>query len=124
MWLEKFLQIIDKSFIGRFIDNRLDVITSTNPDRIYVENIRSFYRLNASAAKSLCEMAVKENLFKKRIGVECPTCNKIINQYDSEREIPEKIICDTCLMLEHDKHEFKKSEISKIEFYQLNKAAL
>jgi len=124
MWLEKFFQIIDKSFIGRFIDKRLDVICATNPDRIYVENIRSFYNLNTSTAKTLCEMAVKENLFKKRIGVECPDCGKLITHYNSEKEIPEKIVCDNCLMLENDKHEFKKSEISKIEFYQLNKAVV
>lgn len=122
MWLEKFFQIIDNSFIGRFIDKRLDIISSTNPDRIYVENIRSFYNLNTPVAKTFCEMAVKENLFKKRIGVECPTCGKLINHYSFENEIPDTIICDTCLMLENDKHEFKKSEMSKIEFYQLNKA--
>lgn len=124
MWLEKFFRIIDKSFIGRFIDKRLDVISATNPDRIYVENIRSFYNLNTPTAKTLCEMAVKENLFKKRIGVECPDCGKLITHYNSEKDIPEKIVCDTCLMLENDKHEFKKSEISKIEFYQLNKAVV
>lgn len=124
MWLEKFFQIIDNSFIGRFIDKRLDVISATNPDRIYVENIRSFYNLNTPTAKTLCEMAVKENLFKRRIGVECPHCGKLITHYNSENDIPEKIVCDNCLMLENEKHEFKKSEISKIEFYQLNKAVV
>lgn len=124
MWLEKFFQIIDNSFIGRFIDKRLDVISATNPDRIYVENIRSFYNLNTPTAKTLCEMAVKENLFKRRIGVECPHCAKLITHYNSENDIPEKIVCDNCLMLENEKHEFKKSEISKIEFYQLNKAVV
>lgn len=124
MWLEKFFQIIDNSFVGSFIDKRLDIIGATNPERIYVENIRSFYNLTTPIAKTFCEMAVKENLFQKRIGVECPDCGKLINHYNSEKDIPENIVCDSCLMLEKYKHEFKKSEISKIEFYQLNKSVV
>lgn len=124
MWLEKFFQIIDKSFIGRFIDKRLDIVRATKPDRIYIENIRSFYNLNSAVAKTLCEMAVRENLFKKRIGVECPVCGKLINHYNKEDEIPEKIECETCLLLEKDKHEFRKSEMPKIEFYQINKTVI
>ena len=69
-------------------------------------------------------MAVNEKLFKKRIGIECPKCGKLITHYSSEIEIPDKIVCENCLMLEKDKHEFKKSEILKIEFYQLNKTTL
>ena len=121
MWLHKFFQIIDNSFVGRFIDKRLDLIGATNPDRIYVENIRSFYNLTTPIAKTFCEMAVKENLFKKRFGVECPKCGKLIEHYASELDIPENIVCDTCQLLEEDNHNFKKSEIVEIVFYQLNK---
>lgn len=121
MWLHKFFQIIDNSFVGRFIDKRMDLIGATNPDRIYVENIRSFYNLTTPVAKTFCEMAVKENLFKKRVGVECPKCGKLIGHYASEIDIPENIVCDTCQLLEEDNYNFKKSEIVETVFYQLNK---
>lgn len=121
MLLKKFFQIIDNSFVGRYIDKRLNLIEVTNPDRIYVENIRSFYNLTTPIARTFCDMAVKENLFKKRFGVECPKCGKLISHYQTENQIPDKIICDNCLLLEEGNYEFKKSEIVEIIFYQLNK---
>lgn len=120
MWLEKFFQIIDNSFIGKFIDKRLNLIESTNPDRIYVENIRSFYNLTTPIAKLLCEMAVKENLFKRKVGVQCPNCGRIVKQYNSESEIPSEINCETCQLLEEKHYSFTNSEITKTIFYQLN----
>jgi len=120
MWLEKLFQKIDNSFIGKFIDKRLDLIKATNPERIYVENIRSFYNLSTPFAKFFCEMAVKENLFKKRIGVECPTCDKLITHFSSERDFPQQITCDNCQLLEKDKHHYSKDEIKRLVFYQLN----
>lgn len=124
MWLEKFFQIIDNSFIGKFVDKRVSLLVSTNPDRIYVENVRSFYNLTTPVAKMLCEMAVRENLFTKKIGIECPNCGKIVTQFENEKDIPLSINCDTCELLEREKHIFNNSEIIKTTFYQLNNNVL
>ncbi len=124
MWLEKFFQIIDNSFVGRYIDKRIKIVDSTDPDRIYVENIRSFYNLTTPLAKIICNMAVKENLFKKRIGIECPTCGRLITHFQNVNEIPDSINCETCELLEHEKHNFQKSELKETVFYQLNKLAV
>ena len=121
MLLEKFFQIIDNSFIGRFINKRLELVDATNPDRIYVENIRSFYNLTTPVAKVFCEMAVKEKLFKKRIGVECPNCGKLIIHFSNISDIPDTILCDNCQLLEEDKYQFSRKEIVETVFYQLNK---
>jgi len=123
MWLQKLFQIIDKSFVGNFVEKRLDLIKNTDPERIYVENIRSFYNLTTPIAKTFCEMAVRENLFKKRIGIECPNCDKLISHYSNGKEIPEKISCDNCQLLEREKYEYDKDEINELIFYQLNKAS-
>lgn len=123
MLLMKFFQIIDNSFIGRFVDKRLDLIASTDPERIYVENIRSFYSLTTPLARTFCNMAVKEHLFNKHFGVECPneSCQRIITSYTSKDELPEIIECEHCLLLEKDKYQFRKNEYNVIEFYKLNK---
>ena len=123
MSLLRFLQTIDNSGIGKFIDKKLNVLKSTNPDRIYVENIRSFYNLPFNTAKLLCNMAVKENLFIKKFGVMCPDgdCERIILSVNSLDDLPERISCDTCELLEKEKFEYTKSELNIIEFYQLNR---
>jgi len=36
-------------------------------DRIYVENIRSFYDMSSVAARDICDLAVEFGLFEKRL---------------------------------------------------------
>ena len=120
MWLKKFFQIIDRTPIGRYVDKKLELIESTDPERIYVENIRSFFNLTTPIARILCEMAVKDKLFRKKIAVECPNCGRLINSYETEADIPQNIPCETCELLEKEEYYFKKESIQTITFYQLN----
>lgn len=120
MWLKKFFQIIDKTPIGKFVDKKIELIESTDPDRIYVENIRSFFNLSTPIAKLLCEMAVKDKLFKKKVGVECPNCGRLIHSYNSNKEIPTRIKCDTCELLEKENYVFSEEKIRKVTFYKLS----
>jgi hypothetical protein len=121
MSLMKFFQIINSSGFGRFIDGRLDVLKKTDPDRIYVENIRSFYKMPYFVAKFFCEMAVRNNLFIKKIGVLCPNEGRIILIVDRVEDIPDVIHCDNCELLEEEKYEFNRKECQTIVFYKLNR---
>lgn len=120
MLLLKFFQTIDNSFIGKFVERKMNIIENTNPNRIYLENIRSFYGITTPIARALCDMAVKENLFIKMHGIECPSCSRIIDSAQFETSFPETIICHDCEMLERDRFEFQKSECNQISFYKLN----
>jgi hypothetical protein len=121
MLFEKFLNLIDRTPIGAIVDKRLDIIEKTDPDRIYVENIRAYYNLPFAAAKTLCELAVKERIFKKKIGVICPNdeCGRIIKSYDSEKQMDEKVTCIQCELRECEEHSFIAKDLEKIVFYQL-----
>lgn len=121
MLLTKFWQIIDDSFVGKFIDKKMSIIGETNPQCIYVENISRFYKMPHSAAKFFCEVAVKLKFFRKKIAVRCPNqeCRRIVFDVDSIESIPDKIVCETCEMLDRQRFEFSKSEVDTIEFYQL-----
>jgi hypothetical protein len=118
MSFQRFYQIIEKSFIGRFLEKRINVLEHTNPDRIYIENVRSFYNMPFWAAKFFCELAVKEGIFRRRIGIVCPNDGRIIQTIDNLSEIPETITCINCQQLEIDKYEFSKSDVKTIIFYQ------
>ena len=117
----KFLQIIDNSFIGRIVQGRLSILEHTDPDRIYVENIRSFYKLPYPVAKFLCEMAVKQHFFMKRVAIECPNEGRIIRIVSSKTNLPQCVKCDNCEALGKEKYEFSKGEYDVTEFYQLNR---
>jgi len=122
MLSRKFLQIINKSFVGRFIEGKTAIFKELDPQQIYVENIRRYFSIPQKLAKFLCEMAVKQKIFKRKVGVYCPDCGRMIEAVNTDAEIPENVKCDICEQSEHDKYVFKRSEIQTIEFYQLNKS--
>src|ERR1044071_10433899 len=118
MLLEKFSNIIDRTPIGAAIDYRRKLIEQTDPQRIYVENIRSFFHIPHGLAKWLCEVAVKEGAFEKRIGFLCPNCQALIGHIKPSESAPQ-LFCESCKTIGEDKYEFSKSECQVIAFYRL-----
>lgn len=96
-------------------------IHNIDPGKIYVENVRSILNVSTSAARTICEMAVRDNVFTKKIGVVCPNDNRIIAQYNSLSEIPEFTTCEICESEDRDQFTFQTNQLEKIEFYKLNK---
>ena len=106
---------------SNIINNKANVIAQINPDRIYVENIRSFYNLPYRFARFLCEMAVKQRFFEKKYGLLCPNneCKRLIISFDKKSQIPNKIKCDQCELLEREKYIFEVTDKDILEFYKL-----
>ncbi|SFZ90248.1 hypothetical protein SAMN05428642_101825 [Flaviramulus basaltis] len=94
-----------------------------DPQRIYVENVRSFFRIPFKAAKFFCEMAVKDKVFIKKYGIYCPNeeCGRLIKSYSSRDEVENHVNCETCEMADREKFNFDKEDFEIIEFYQLFK---
>jgi hypothetical protein len=101
--------------------NKAKIIESTDPNRIYVENVRSFFNIPTRWAKKLCEIAVRQNIFKKKYAVICKNsdCDRVIKVYDKKSEIPKNINCLTCELEAKEIFEFETDELEIIEYYQL-----
>jgi hypothetical protein len=99
----------------------LQTINQVDPGKIYVENIRSILKTSQFRARLICEQAVIDNLFLKKIGVICPSCDRIVASYFEEDNIPETHICELCEMEEKDEFMFRTVNMDQIIFYQLNK---
>jgi hypothetical protein len=121
MLLEKFSNIIDRSRIGAAVDFRKKLIQETDPDRIYVENIRSFFAISHVTAKLLCDLAVKQGAFERRNGFLCPNCKSIIGDFACGFDIPQTLKCESCEMMGEDRYTFKSSECQIIPFYKVIK---
>jgi hypothetical protein len=119
----KFSDIIDRSVIGAAVTKRRELINKTDPRRIYPENIRSFFHIPRALAKFVCDIAVREGVFEKRIGYLCPNddCHRMLA--DNSQDIsPEEILhCESCEALERNRFSFSPSECRQIEFYRLVK---
>ena len=107
--------------ILNLLHRKSELMAKTDPNRIYVENVRSFFHVPHSVAKFFCEMAVKEGYFKKKTAIVCPnnSCGRVIKSVDS---IDNDIFkCKNCEMNEEIQCEFDIDSVKKIEFYQLNR---
>jgi len=107
----------------KFKKNKAEIIKNTDPDRIYIENVRSFFNIPTKLAKFLCDVAVRQNLFIKKIAIECINhdCKRIIQTFNVDEKLPEEINCIVCELENKEKFTFNKSEYKIIEFYQLVK---
>ena len=123
---EKFLDVIDSSFVGRSVTKLGKIIDETDPNRIYVENIRSFFHIPRWLAKLGCEAAVLEGRFEKRVGYLCPNddCHRILIDVASEDKVAMELCCEYCEALEKDEFCFSPDECRKVEFYRLKKSAI
>ncbi len=99
----------------------LQTINNIDPGKIYVENVRSLYKIPRFAARFMCEMAVQDHIFVKKIGVLCPNCNRIIQEFDNLNQIPETIYCHICDAEEAEDCNYKTENLKKEDYYKLIK---
>jgi hypothetical protein len=99
----------------------LQTISGIDPGKIYVENVRSIMNVSTEHARRICEMAVIDNIFERRIGLVCPNDNRILREFSNLVEIPEIITCSLCEANEEEESTFETSKLKKIVYYKMKK---
>lgn len=103
-----------------FFDNKALIIEKTDTDRIYVENVRSFFNIPTKWAKYICKLAVRQGIFRKKFGVRCKneSCDRIIVVFNNEEEIPLTIECLHCQIDGKYDFSFNSKDLEIVEYYQ------
>lgn len=117
----RLLEIIDSSIIGAFVSKKLEIIERTNPDKIYIENVRAFFDTSNGIAKFLCDKAVDFGYFEKYNGLQCPRHGNIIYTANHEIDDEKEVKCLTCEDLGFDDFKFRAKDLKPIVFYRLIK---
>ncbi len=119
MWFERFLNAIDSSWVGNAIERRMKLIERTDPENIYVENIRSFFNMPFRIAKFFCDLAVREGIFFKKIGYLCPKNKNIILYAVPGEPLPDTVTCRVCEEGGEEEFEFDPRKLQTIEVYSI-----
>ena len=72
MWFEKFLNIIRRYFPVNPLAGIEDHIAELRPEKIYVENVRSILGVSQPTALQICETAVRQGVFDRKIEILSP----------------------------------------------------
>ena len=120
--LERFLDLIIKYVPVSPLSGIEEKLSKLDPDKIYVENVRSILNVSYNTALQLCEQAVGQGYFKRGIEIKCPdeTVAKVVYPGD---KIPDTVKC-----LENEEGFYKEVDLPTKDldtrpFYILNDAA-
>jgi hypothetical protein len=116
----KFLQIIENLVPYQGLtEYQAKTLAKLNPDKIYIENVRSLLGTTHATAVRICETAVRQGLFERRIEVKCPD-GAVAASADCEAHLPETV---RCWHIEdgHPEPEYLLTkDLEKATFYRLN----
>jgi hypothetical protein len=118
--LTKFFDSISKMVPGDPLSGRVEAIAKLNPDKIYVENVRSALGVSTGKAQQICETAVRQGVFDRYVEVLCPdgavaACAKV------ESQLPAKVSCWTEREGELEEVEIPTNALAKTTFYRFVK---
>jgi hypothetical protein len=115
---EKFFDAISR-FLPVPSKKLQETISNFNPDRIYLENVRSALGISTNQARRICETAVRQGLFRQGVEVLCPDGSVAASAAD-ESHLPQTVHC----WVEESGHvqelNMNTSELKKAVFYSLN----
>ena len=115
--LERFFRTIDR--IGAIQPPALDALARLNPEKFYLENVRSVLGVSHSRALEICEAAVRQGVFQAGVEVACPD-GSVAATADDESELPESIHCWTDDSDGHcEEIEVPTASCRKTRFYRL-----
>jgi hypothetical protein len=99
-----------------------EALTRLNPNKIYLENVRSVLGVSSKSAQRICDTAVRQGVFRKYVEVVCPD-GAAAASAQSERDLPETVRCWKEEDGNFEEVYIPTRELSKTVFYRLNDEA-
>jgi hypothetical protein len=115
----KFLDTISSFVPGSPSARLAEVIAGLNPDKIYLENVRSALGVSSVKAQRICESAVRRGVFRRGVEVACPDGSAGASA-QNESELPKTIRCRQEERGDFDEIEIATDTLPKTVFYRLN----
>lgn len=118
--LERLFQIISKiTPTPRLSEKEAEMLAKLNPDKFYVENVRSILGVSNAVAVQICETAVRQGVFERRVEVICPD-GSVAASAETESALPETVRCwhEEDGLVESERLPTKQLE--KAAFYRLH----
>lgn len=118
---KRFFQIINRLAPGEpsLPEKRAQLLSRLNPDKFYVENVRSILGISYPSALRICETAVRQGLFERRVEVKCPD-GVVAASADTESHLPPVVRCWHIEDGHLEPEMVPTGTLEKTTFYRLN----
>jgi hypothetical protein len=120
----KFFDLIEHTPLGDFFVRKAKIVAETDPYRIYVENVRSFFGIPTKLARLICELAVRQDALIRRFAYYCPNKenHRIVIVTDVPLAKDAKLHCELCELSGESKSEFNAVDCKEETVYALTDA--
>lgn len=118
MSLEKFLDAISRVMPAGGPPGARGAIAALDPDKIYLENVRSILGVSYQHAFDICEAAVRQGVFEGGVEVLCPD-GVVAASANSESGLPEMVRCWHRTDGELEEVEIPVRALRVVRFYRL-----
>ena len=122
MWFTKFLDIMSSLIPVTIPDYTLENLSKLNPEKFYIENVRSLLNVSHDKANRICEMAVRQGFFKKGIEIICPD-GVVAESVDEGNPLPTTVFCYYWDDGDYKEVEINVDGLERNTYYRLNKKA-
>ena len=88
----RFLETISSMFPSGLTGKKTKQLLALNPNKIYVENVRSILGVSHGEAVRILETAVRQGAFKKLVEIQCPD-GTVVASAEKEEDLPHTVHC-------------------------------
>jgi hypothetical protein len=119
---QRFFEKISSLLPDGALTGNTEALARLNPDKIYLENVRSVLGVSSKSAKRICDTAVRQGFFRKYVEVVCPD-GAAAASAQFEKDLPETVRCWKEEGGNYEEVYIPTRELSKTVFYCLNDEA-
>ena len=117
LWLMRLYDLIDKFVPDAIPPGNIKALSRLNPDKIYLENVRSVLNISHRRAQSICDIAVKQGVFEGWIEIRCPD-GSVPATAKTEASLPKMVRCWIEEDGESEPVYMETTGLSKVPFYR------
>ena len=118
LWLMKLSDIVNKFIPDAIPPGNIEALSRLNPDKIYLENVRSVLNVSHRKAKYICDTAVKQGAFESWIEVRWSD-GSVVATAKTEAELPSTVRCWIERDGESEPIDMEPADLPKVPFYRL-----
>ena len=122
MLFQRFFEAISNLLPERTFVGDPQALTKLDPNKIYIENVRSVFQISFRSAERYCEAAVRQGIFSKFVEVHCPD-GAVAASSEFEKSLPEIVRCWKEQNGDYEELWIPTRDLSKTVFYRLNDEA-